>query len=242
MSRMSKALILITLILTGLALMLPLALADSQTIKLRSGTGVWDSNGSYIDKNINMLLGPNNEEFAEFTSAHFAGARNGMPAYVLARRNASWVDGLPSDSRAWWISTNPEGSDKGQSALYALAFQVDYLHISSADMWLYYAVDNAFGGSINRCIYLNERPLYSVNGGTGSCDKVYSWHSANVSSLLKPGLNWMYFNVTNTGAASGLIFSATIGVGGSNVPEPTSLIGLSSLMAILAGAIRRRKK
>lgn len=178
--------------------------ANAETVMVRSGNG----SVGQRDNEVTFLLGPPNSDFgAPFLSADFLNAQNG-PAALIVSPNPLWISGLNEDTSAKWIGTNPNSEFSGNTALYAVPFLLTNA-FSSATLTLHYAADDTlafegFGG-----IFLN---------GTAVCTSLiqigfsreHTLTCNNVGSLLQKGANWMYFDVVNLEAGSGLLFSATI--------------------------------
>jgi len=113
----------------------------AETVTVRSGNG---SIGG-IDSAVHFLSGPAASGFNRtFTATDFAAAQNGPAAYILSQISF-WIPGLPSDPLAHWIGTNPNaGSTAGNTALYAVSFQITSAS-PSGTMTLNYSVDDGVG-------------------------------------------------------------------------------------------------
>ncbi len=189
------------------------------------------------------------EDFpSPFTSADFTAAQTGTAASVLTS-TPFYVSSLTDGPGAVWIGTNGNaGADTGDTALYAISFNLPS-DVSSASLTLYYAVDNLLGES-NPGIYINGTALPDSTGlvcslCASSFDQQNTYTDASIGSLLVSGTNWLYFDAVNQGDQAGLIFSAdiTYSVTSTATPEPSSalLLGIGVLgLALLArGKIRK---
>ena len=133
---------------------------------------------------------------------------------------------MSSDPSAHWIGTNSSaGQSSGNTALYAVSFQIPN-GFTSGTLGLYYAEDDAISDTVidngpNTGVYLN---------GTAACGSVFAIGSSpqhfvncgDVSSLLHVGTNWLYIEDANVAGPAGLIFSATITTTPTTVPTPTA--------------------
>ena len=186
------------------------SLASGQTVALRSGNGPVGG----ADNQVTFLLGPPTGPFDHpFTSADFASAQSGPAAFIVSP-NPLWISGLSSDPSTHWIGTNSSaGTLQGNTALYAVSFQLAS-PFTSATLTLNYAVDDAIGDTVidkgpNTGVYLN---------GSATCggafvigfSQQHSVSCGDVSSLLHIGTNWLYVEDGNVEGAAGLLFSATI--------------------------------
>jgi len=187
-------------------------IASAETVTVRSGNGPVGGD----DSAVTFLLGPPSGPFNHaFTSADFASAQSGPAAFILSQ-TPYWISGLSSDPSAHWIGTDPSaGFSQGNTALYAVSFQITSA-FTSATLALYYAEDDAIGDTVvnngpNTGVYLNGSAVCGGAFAVGFSEQ----HSANcgdVSSLLHVGTNWLYIEDTNAVvSAAGLVFSATIG-------------------------------
>ncbi len=237
----------------GLALILSIgagaASAASQTITLRSGqVGGLPGVAGQPDDIVTFL--PNNPPGAAisatpFTAGDFAGAAAGGPAHVI-NPVFPWTPGL-SDPLARWINfdgsfVNPDGSPgigwgTPGSCLYAVPFNITLASITNATLSLEFAVDDhlgdfSFGGGNPDGLYINGMPT----GYAGGNYATPTFHFQNITSMVNPGLNYLYFYQRDLGiSVSGLIFSARIDV----VPAPGALamVGAGGMLA----ARRRRR-
>jgi len=216
----------------SIPLLIAASLAADETVVVRSGNGPFGGTDSVIT----FLLGPPGGPFDHaFTSADFAGAQNG-PAAFMVSPNPLWIPGLPSDPSAQWVGTNPSaGVSYGNTALYAIPFQITS-SFSSATLNINYAVDDAIGDTVidsgpNTGVYLN---------GSAACGGAFaigfsqqnSASCGDVSSLLHVGTNWFYIEDGNVEASAGLLFSATITTTGAEPtpaqPNITSVVNAAS--------------
>lgn len=225
------------------------ASAASQTITLRSGqVGGLPGVAGQPDDIVTFL--PNNPPGAAisaspFTAADFAGAASGGPAHVINPVSV-WAPGL-SDTAARWINfdgffVNPDGTPgtgwgTPGSCLYAVPFNITLSSITNATLSLEFAVDDhlgdfSFGGGNSDGLYINGMPT----GYAGGNYATPTFHFQNITSMVNPGLNYLYFYQRDLGVSvSGLIFSATIDV----VPAPGAL-GLAGVGGLVAMRRRRR--
>lgn len=182
-----------------------------------------------------------------FTAANFTAAQTGPAAFVLSSTPFYAVTQV-NGSSAQWIGTNSSaGTGVGDTALFAISFNIPGA-VSSASFNLFYAVDNNLGDT-NSGIYINGTALPSSAAlPTGCFDAVcafnitHQYTDANIASLLVSGTNWLYLDGVNLGGQEGIIFSADISTASTTaVPEPVTL---SLFGAGLAGVltVRRRKK
>ncbi len=183
---------------------------------------------------------------AAFTTANFTSAQTGTAAYVLTS-TPYYVGSLADGPGAVWIGTNASaGSETGDTALYAVSFNLPGT-VSSASFNLYYAVDNGLGSSSNPGIYVNGTALPNSSAiPCSACGLSFNqennYTDANIGPLLVSGTNWIYFDAVNVGQEAGLIFSATITTDSGATPEPLSVLLLGiGLLGLLALATRSRR-
>jgi uncharacterized protein (TIGR03437 family) len=180
----------------------------AETVTVRSGNGPVGG----TDSSATFLLGPPTGVFGHaFTSTDFSGAQTGPAAFIVSP-NPLWIPGLPSDPSAQWIGTNPDaGCCQGNTALYAISFQITSA-FTTATLTLNWAADDGIGEAgfgPNTGVYLN---------GTGICGDSFpigfgqqnTVTCNNISPLLHAGTNWLYIENTNAEGSAGLLFSATI--------------------------------
>ena len=178
-----------------------LAYAD-QTITVRSGNG---SVGSR-DSQVHVLRYGRSADITP-AAADFTTAQTAPFAYIVAP-DATYVPSLPSDPAAKWIATT--AGLTGESALYAISFQVTQTVIAAATLDLPYAVDNAING-----VYLNGSPI-SGKSHDGDYHAEYRFVRNDIASLLRPNsVNWLYLNASDYGVIAALIFSTTIRIQGT---------------------------
>ena len=202
-------------------LLLNSASLAAETVTVRSGNGAVGG----TDRAVTFLLGPATGPFNHtFTSADFTSAQSGPAAFILSQ-TPYWISGLPSDPSAHWIGTNPGGVSEGNTALYAIPFQISS-SFSSATMTVNYAVDDAVGDTVinngpNTGVYLNGSAACGGSFAIGFSQQ-HSASCGDVSSLVHVGTNWLYIEDGNVEGAAGLVFSATITTTPSTtMPPPT---------------------
>jgi len=186
-------------------------IVSAETVIVQGGNGPVGGN----DSAVTFLLGPPSGPFNHtFTSADFASAQSGPAAFILSQ-TPYWISGLSSDPSARWIGTNPSaGLSQGNTALYAVSFQITSA-FTSANLGLYYAEDDAIGDTVvnngpNTGVYLNGSAVCGGAFAVGFSQQ-HSASCGDVSSLLKVGTNWLYIEDTNAVvSAAGLLFSATV--------------------------------
>jgi len=211
----------------AIAASLSMVYGDSVTVK--SGSGV-----TFLDSGLTST-----DFSSPFTAANFVAAQTGKSAFVLTS-TPYYITSLPSGPGAVWLGTNSTaGTNVGDTALYAVSFNITD-PFSSAALNLYYAVDNELGGK-NAGIYLNGIALPSSTG-IGTFNNQFDYTDASVAADLVQGTNWLYLDAVNLGDPAGLIFSATITTTNlvAATPEPASFF-LFAAGLILAGCLARRK-
>lgn len=217
--------------------------AEADTITLASGSSV-----TFLNSGIN------DGDFSSIGATQFAEAQTGTTAAIESSPGCY----APAIAGTSWIGTNagaggcPEGS--GDTALYAISFTLPS-SVSSASLSLSYYVDNELG-DVNAGIYINGTALPDSTGipcgpgvacvnafnpdGNSSVPNVFT--DGSITSLLKPGTNWLYIDAVNLGAQEGLDFSATItySTTTSAVPEPSGLLPLGAGLIGLISMARRK--
>jgi uncharacterized protein (TIGR03437 family) len=194
--------------------------ASAQTITVRSGNGPVGGPASEIT----FLLGPPSGPFNHtFASADFASARSGPDAFIVSP-NPLWISGLPSDPSAQWIGTNTSaGVYQGNTALYAISFQITSA-FSSATMTLNYSVDDGIGASgdpLNTGVYLNGTPICGNSFPIGF-SQAQTVNCSEIGAQLQVGTNWLYIEDVNAVVSpAGLLLSATITTNPSNNGNPS---------------------
>ncbi len=149
-----------------------------------------------------------------FNAAWFAGAQGGAAASVVSPISPPWVFPLPCDAAARWINFSPSPFN-WSSTLYAMPINVASTNIASASLSLCWAADDnigdaAAGGPNPSGVYLNGQAL-PITGGNIYNQTTVS--NVNVSGILQPGVNWLYFYQRDTAiSASGIIFSGQIDI------------------------------
>lgn len=206
------------------SLVLATASFADTTVTVRSGVGAGG-----LDSAVTFLLGPSTGDFSHpFTQADFANAQDGPAAFVVSR-NAAWISGLNEDPLAQWIGTNPTaGLSQGNTALYAVSFQVPGAFRYAA-LVLHYAVDDGLG-TINKGVYLNGTAICPNTPIGFSQEHIVS---CDVSSVLAIGTNWLYLDDVNAVGSAGLLFSATISTT-LTYPPSISSIAVGSTPSALA--------
>jgi uncharacterized protein (TIGR03437 family) len=227
------------------ALLIAAFWANAETVTVRSGNGPLGG----TDGAVTFLLGPSVGPFNHtFASGDFAIAQTGPAAFIVSP-NPLWISGLPSDPSAQWIGTDPSaGVSYGNTALYAIPFQITS-GFSSATLTINYAVDDAIGDSVidsgpNTGVYLNGSPACGGAFAIGFSQQ-NSASCGNVGSLLHVGTNWLYIEDGNNAAAgvaqnpAGLLFSATITTVTTPAPGAPSINsdGVVNVASAEAGAV-----
>ena len=243
-----------TVVAAGLALVLLLgasaAEVEAASVTVRSG----EFAGSLpsADLNVTRLDGPDNSGFANtFTSGDFTAAAGGAAARVLKDLNGSWAASLAADSTAKWIGTNDGagGSPGGNTALYAIAFDLGASSFVSATLDLYFMTDDELGDSAsptaNQGLFINGTAIAGTSTALGSSSFManQSFLGLDVTSLVTTGVNTLYINARDNSGAAGLIFSATFTtVSATVIPLPASAwTGLSMLGALFVLGRRKRR-
>jgi len=203
MARTLRLLALIVLLASTLA-----PACGQEIITLRSGNGTVGS----ADKNI-TFFSRGDGAIGPFSSADFTAAVNGASAAIVAPISA-YVASLPADPAAQWIAV--DGNLSPRSALYAYSFRVNTQSIKSATFDIYYAVDNNLGDPSSEGLYINGTALAgSANldmSAYGLYSRQYHFSASDVSSLLHPGTNTLYFYQWDYGGAAAAIFSASLAI------------------------------
>lgn len=208
----------------------------AETIDFQSGNGTIGSTDSKITyfTSGDGAIGP-------FSAADFTAAQTGTAAHIVTHYPA-WIAGLAAAPTAQWIATS--AADAAQSALYAYSFTVTSAAVTSASISLNYAVDNQLGqpGSPGVAgLYLNGVALPGSNG-IGDFLAQYSYTDSNITALVHPGVNTLYFYQYDVGVVAGSIFAGSIVI--DAVPEPGTyslFIGGLGCLAAMAGVHRRRR-
>jgi|SRR5579863_5150173 len=200
---------------------------DAQTVSVRSGNG----SISGTDTSVHFLPGPSTGAFGHVLSASdFSAAQTGPAAFIVTP-NPLWISSLTADESAKWIGANANaGCCSGNTALYAVSFQVAGA-FTSATLELFYAVDDAIGDGLNTGIYLNGRVACGGAFAIGFSQQHLA--SCDVSSFLRVGTNWLYIEDGNVEGPAGLLFSATITTVASVTTNPQPVI--ASLSPATAG-------
>jgi len=182
---------------------------NTQTVTVRSGNGSLGGR----DSAVTFLLGPLTGNFGHvFTPSDFSAAQTGPAAFILYP-GILYIASLTADPLAKWIGTNNSATTVGNTALYAVSFQIP-TDITSATMELYYAVDDAIGDAVinngpNTGVYLNGSAVCGSAFAVGFMQQ-NSVSCGDVTSSLHVGTNWLYIEDGNVAGAAGLLFSATI--------------------------------
>lgn len=225
------------------------AVSNAETIQFRSGQtgGVPGIAGSLDDTvTFNSWGNPANAPVlgTAFTAADFAAAAAGSPA-VVVRPQPAWMGGNVApltDPLARWINFGADslGYGTGGSALYAVPFWVSTTTITNATITFEGGVDDVLGdwfdgGPNQDGLYINGTPAgYTYQGFNFAYPTT---HTQNITGMIHPGQNYLYFYQRDNGfGAGGIIFSGTVEV----VPTPgaTSLLGVGGLIC----ARRRRPR
>ncbi len=210
---------------------------DCETITLLSGQsgGVPGTAGQPDDSVLKTDTAVNVGPLATTSFASggwFAMARSGLPA-VVVDPYPGWISTLPCAPQARWINFHnlPVNGDSG-SVLYAVPFTVNSSGIQQAVLDVCYACDDRLGGTLGEPnpagVYINGSSTSPIIAA-GSFTTQNTVTGIDITSLVSPGLNWMYFYQRNIGdEASGLIFSATVHVKCGCAPAPPPRINLPS--------------
>jgi uncharacterized protein (TIGR03437 family) len=186
--------------------------AGAQTVSLRSGNGTVGG----TDSAITFLLGPEAGGFpSPFTQSDFLNAQSGPAAFIVPP-NSAWISGLSEDPSAKWIGTNPTTGDWGNTALYAISFQVSDA-FSSASLTLRYAADDVLGcggncSPYNGTLYMNGTAFCgSMIPSGNNFSQEQTINCDGIGPVLHQGTNWLYIDNGNAEPGpAGLLFSATI--------------------------------
>ncbi len=180
-----------------------------------------------------------------FTLANFSATASGAPA-VVVRPQGAWMGGAIaplSDSRARWINYAADafgGFGPAGSTLYAVPFWVNTANITNATLSFEGGVDDVLGdwftndGPNLDGLYVNGTPAGYQYQGFNFANR--TTHSQNITALIHPGQNYLYFYQRDHGfGAGGIIFSGTVNV----VPTPVTL---APFAAAGLGFVRRRRR
>ena len=193
--------------------------ARADTLTLVSGI---TTNG-VNDSEIHMLTGPMDGYLTNDMSSPetFSAASNGPLAYVVSP-NSAWAQ----VENAQWISSDPNGGNGGSfTALYAISF--DLPAVISASLDVQFSADQQLGSTADDGIFINGTALPGSGGGNYST--VLTFDYPDVSSLLQPGENTLYFYNVNFGGPSGISFDAILDFTPAPEPSSAALCGLSAL-------------
>lgn len=245
MKTLTGAFLVASILLVGRA-------ATAEVITLRSGQiSQGPGQPRQLDHRVRFL--PNNPvqlpvSGNPFTAADFSGAAFGPRAVIIEPLSPPWITGL-SDPQARWINWEIGREDPIDplyddnygvpgSCLYSVIFNVLTPSIASATIGVEYAVDDTLGdwsgtGGNPEGFYVNG----VSTGHHGGSFTAATTFNANITALITPGINYLYFYQRDLGAsASGLIFSATIDI--VAVPAPSAVAPVA-LLGALAGRRRR---
>jgi len=216
------------------ALAIPAAYADIVTVN-SSTSATFLSNGTSTTTDFP----------SPFTTANFNSAQTGPNAVVLTSIPYYTTAASLTTAGAQWIGTSAgagAGSSPGYTALYAISFNIPDAFVSGS-LTLNYEVDNALGDT-NPGVYLNGTALPGSTGSCPSCisnfNTLQTYTDNSVTADLVQGTNWLYIDAVNLGGPGGLIFSANISTVNSSVPEPTSVILMSTMLLGVAFVARKR--
>jgi hypothetical protein len=185
-----------------------------------------------------------------FTTANFNSAQTGPNAVVLTSIPFYITAASLTTAGAQWIGTSADAGDNpspGYTALDAISFNIPDAFVSGS-LTLNYEVDNSLGDT-NPGVYLNGIALPGSTGVPcgigvaclGSFRALQTYTDNSIAADLVKGTNWLYIDAVNLGAEGGLIFSAHIStVNSSPVPEPTSVILMSTMLLGVAFVARKR--
>lgn len=214
------------LTLASMAMSIPV---KATTLNFYSG-----ATGNYSDNNVHFV------EFGTFGTyvpfdyndpSNFSNARNGANALIDTGAYQLANEGLPSNANAQWLYTQSPYSD-APSALYAISFVLP--QVSSASLYLEYAVDDALGFNATNGAFINGTSLNNLfTAGSGT------YSNSDITPYLTTGTNTLYLYDYNAGGPAAIKFSATVDF--TAVPEPSTytLFGLGALGLIIVA--RRRQ-
>ncbi len=179
-----------------------------------------------------------------FTPADFAATASGPPAVVVN----PWITCMGgvtaplSDPLARWVNftTDNAGYGYGGSVLYAVPFYINTTTITNATVSFEGGTDDVLGdwysndGPNLDGLYINGNPAgYQYQGFNAAAPTT---HTQNITAMVNPGQNYLYFYQRDLGAgAGGIIFSGTITV--TPTPQVVTVLALASLTAT-----RRRRR
>lgn len=182
---------------------------DEVLVNVYSGHG---SPGG-LDSDVRVLAGPSGG-FGALTATDFAAARAGAQANILL--NPPWaIQGLTTNPNAHFIAPDAlsESGASQASGLFAIEFTVPTSTILSATMDFHFSSDDWLGWFPNSGVYINEQPVPGTNPFFGH-NAQFLHDDVKVGNLLKPGKNWMYVYLVNTGGPGGVIWDARIRIHG----------------------------
>jgi len=167
-----------------------------------------------LDSEVSVLVGPSSGFAGQFSAADFAAARAGAPAPILA--NPPWViQGLTTNPNAHFIAPDllSESGLSQASGLFAIEFDVPTSTILQAEMDFYFSSDDYLGWGQNKGVFINGMPVKGTETFFGH-NAQFLHEGLPVGKLLKPGKNWMYVYLVNTGGPGGIIWDARIRIHG----------------------------
>jgi hypothetical protein len=190
-----------------------------EILNVRSGNGIVGGPDASI-----TFLGTGSccsSEFPSFTAAHFSAAVTGPPAIIVGQAHPAWTEDLVCDPNAQWIGGQHVGPP--ETALYAQPFEVTTACIHSATIGFCWMTDDRLGGLTANLegIYVNGNPIAGTSGGNFAADT--SVGPIDVTALVNPGLNYIYFYNVDIGATvSGVNYSVRLVVEECPTPARSS--------------------
>jgi PEP-CTERM motif len=210
--------------------------AQSSVVKLQSGNG----NGAQ-DSKIYYQKGTASGAFSKLNQSDFTPKLSGQQAYILPGRANGWLPngGLGNGSTAKWIGASANANATGNSALYAISFNLAYTATTS--LTFKFTSDDQIGDTNNQGLFIDGKAIANTKSKKTDWNGVTETFSNLDLGILSAGTHTLYIDVFNNGAGpSGLMFDATLTQNTTQaVPEPATL-GVLGLGFI--GLMKRRRK